>query len=108
MVMTPDEIEELKTLRPGDWIQVFHRRDYQDAHVLAVCDNLALIELVLSSGASTLREVYKSNPQIKIGNVDYYNLPARWREAIPKDALWIGCPRQNRRKGWGKVKEPWR
>jgi hypothetical protein len=83
-------------LRPGDIIQVYTKQANRDANVLAVHNNLALIEFALPGGTSLLWEVYKANPQIKIKAVNYHRVPEYWKnELIAHQVAWIGKPKRN-------------
>jgi len=72
---------ELKPLKAGDIMRVWVNQAERVGEVLAVLDDMALVEYSMPKGTSALR-FYHANRRTFLAKISYLSLPTDWVAAI--------------------------
>ena len=82
-------------LQTNDSLEVYINQGRRPAFVLAVLDDMALIEYEMPRGTTTLRLIPTDGNLIASKNLSYNAVPRRWLKAIVANNLeWVGNPQQ--------------
>lgn len=82
-----------RNTQPNDFVEPFINQGNREGYVLAVIDDVCLVEYEMPAGTSSMYFASTDDPEKPKRSVSYKSLPLKWRRAILAAGLeWIGKP----------------